>query len=69
VWGWPSPGAALEADAPFPAALEDNTPLPEHLQLLRIGLTQVELLELMPQPHRRRRWRLADGWREQAVNP
>ncbi len=69
VWGWPSPGAALQADASFPAALEDGTPLPEHLQLLRIGLSQVELLELMPQPHRRRRWRLEDGWQEQALNP
>jgi pyridoxamine 5'-phosphate oxidase len=37
--------------------------------LLRIALTQVELLELMPQPHRRRRWRLEDGWRERALNP
>jgi pyridoxamine 5'-phosphate oxidase len=69
VWGWPTPGEALQANGPFPAALEDGTPLPEHLLLLRIGLSQVELLELMPQPHRRRRWRLDDGWREQALNP
>ena len=69
VWGWPAPGEALQADGPFPAALEDGTPLPAHLLLLRIALTQVELLELMPQPHRRRRWRLEDGWREQALNP
>jgi pyridoxamine 5'-phosphate oxidase len=69
VWGWPSPGAALQAEAPFPAALEDGSPLPDHLQLLRISLTQVELLELMPQPHRRRRWRLEEGWQERALNP
>ena len=69
VWGWPAPGEALQADGPFPDALEDGTPLPAHLLLLRIALTQVELLELMPQPHRRRRWRLEDGWRERALNP
>jgi pyridoxamine 5'-phosphate oxidase len=69
VWGWPRPGAPLQMDGPFPAALEDATPLPEHLQLLRIGLIQVELLELLGHPHRRRRWRLADGWGEQALNP
>jgi pyridoxamine 5'-phosphate oxidase len=69
VWGWPAPGAPLQADAPFPDALEDSTPLPEHLQLLRIGLSQVDLLELTAHPHRRRRWQLADGWREQALNP
>ena len=69
VWGWPSPGAPLEANTSFPDALEDGSPLPEHLQLLRIGLSQVELLELTAHPHRRRRWRLEDGWQEEALNP
>jgi pyridoxamine 5'-phosphate oxidase len=69
VWGWPAPGAALEADAPFPAELGDGVPLPDHLLLLRIALGQVELLELGAQPHRRRRWCLADGWAEQPLNP
>ncbi len=69
LWGWPAPGAPLEADAPFPAALADDTPLPEHLLLLRIALAQVELLELTGHPHQRRRWRLAAGWREEALNP
>lgn len=69
VWGWPAPGEALHADGPFPAALEDGTPLPQHLQLLRIDLSQVELLELQPHPHRRRRWQRAAGWREEECNP
>ena len=69
LWGWPAPGAPLEANAPFPAALGDDTPLPEHLLLLRIALAQVELLELTGHPHQRRRWRLAADWREEALNP
>ncbi len=69
VWGWPEPGAPLQADAPFPAELGDGAPLPHHLLLLRIGLSQVELLELGPHPHRRRRWCLADGWAEHPLNP
>ena len=69
VWGWPAPGLPLQSNAPFPAELPDETPLPANLQLLRIALEQVELLELGPQPHRRRRWRLSTGWREEPLNP
>ncbi len=69
LWGWPEPGAPLEADAAFPRELADETPLPPHFQLLRITLDQVELLELTGHPHRRRRWRLGAGWQEEALNP
>ncbi|MFW6730484.1 MAG: pyridoxamine 5'-phosphate oxidase family protein [Synechococcus sp.] len=69
VWAWPSPGLPLQTDAPFPAELADGTPVPEHLLLLRIALEQVELLELGPHPHRRRRWRASDGWAEEPLNP
>lgn len=69
LWGWPEPGAPLEPGAAFPAALDDHTPLPPHFQLLQIQLEQVELLELGGHPHRRRRWRLEHGWREEGLNP
>jgi pyridoxamine 5'-phosphate oxidase len=69
LWGWPSPGAPLEADAPFPAELSDDVPMPEHFRLLRIALEQVELLELRDHPHRRRRWRRRSGWSEEPLNP
>jgi pyridoxamine 5'-phosphate oxidase len=69
LWGWPPPGQPLQRSAPFPAALPPETPLPEHLLLLRLDLQQVELLELGGQPHRRRRWRAANGWSEEALNP
>ncbi len=73
LWAWPAPGAPLEPGpscaASFPAALDDATPLPRHFQLLLIQLQQVELLELGGHPHRRRRWRLEQGWREEDLNP
>ncbi|MFN5119368.1 MAG: pyridoxamine 5'-phosphate oxidase family protein [Cyanobacteriota bacterium] len=69
VWGWPPPGAALDRGGAFPAELPDQTPLPEHFLLLRIALVQVELLELTGHPHRRRRWQLEHGWREELLNP
>jgi pyridoxamine 5'-phosphate oxidase len=69
LWGWPEPAAPLAAAADFPSELPAAAPLPAHFTLLRIALHQVELLELGVHPHRRRRWRLADGWREQQLNP
>jgi pyridoxamine 5'-phosphate oxidase len=69
LWGWPQPGAPLQAGVAFPTELTDDLPIPEHFQLLRIGLTQVELLELCDHPHRRRRWCQEDGWREHGLNP
>ena len=69
LWGWPQPGAPLDAGAPFPRELAADLPIPAHFQLLRIALTQVELLELTDHPHRRRRWCLGDGWQEQPLNP
>lgn len=69
VWGWPTPGSALESDAPFPAELDRHAAMPAHFLLLRIAVEQVELLELVDHPHRRRRWCREDGWRERRLNP
>lgn len=69
LWGWPRPGDPLDPAAAFPTELPETTPVPQPFTLLRIALTQVELLELTGQPHRRRRWCAGDGWLEQALNP
>ncbi len=69
LWGWPEPGAPFDPAASFPAELADEIPLPEHFQLLRIALEQVELLELRDHPHQRRRWRRDGGWSEERLNP
>ncbi|MFM1813125.1 MAG: hypothetical protein RLZZ336_2063 [Cyanobacteriota bacterium] len=69
LWGWPQPGAPLDRDGPFPVELPDEAPIPGHFVLLRIAISQVELLELTGTPHRRRRWLAAQQWREQDLNP
>lgn len=69
LWDWPPPGAPLESNATFAEALADGAPLPEHFLLLRVVLSQVELLELVGHPHRRRRWRVETGWTEELLNP
>ncbi|MFM7269027.1 MAG: pyridoxamine 5'-phosphate oxidase family protein, partial [Cyanobium sp.] len=69
LWGWPPPGQPFAEGATFPAELGDDTPLPAQLLLLRIALSQVELLELSGHPHRRRRWRADHGWLEEGLNP
>ncbi|MCP9900906.1 pyridoxamine 5'-phosphate oxidase [Cyanobium sp. Cruz CV13-4-11] len=69
LWGWPTPGEPLQADAPFPRELDDSAPRPEHFELLRVQLQRVELLELLGHPHRRRCWRAASDWQEEWLNP
>ena len=69
LWGWPAPGKPLEDEAFFPAQLSDQLAIPACFQLLRIGIAQVELLELTNHPHRRRRWCRADDWAELRLNP
>lgn len=69
LWGWPEPGAPLEAGAVFPSEMGHEVPMPRHFQLLRIALLQVELLQLTDQPHRRSRWRLEGGWVVELLNP
>jgi pyridoxamine 5'-phosphate oxidase len=69
VWGWPPPGEPFDQTAHFPSECPDGAELPEHFQLLRIGLWQVELLELTGHPHRRRRWRQETTWTEELLNP
>ena len=69
LWGWPTPADRFDAAAAFPAELADGVPMPGHFLLLRFALSQVELLELVGHPHRRRRWRHESGWAEEPLNP
>ena len=50
------------SDANFPEAISDGTPPPTSFQLLSLRIQEVELLELIGTPHRRRRWMAQDGW-------
>jgi len=69
LWDWPPPGAPLDAEGGFAAARSDADPLPVSFLLLRIGISQVERLDLNGHPHRRHRWLARTGWLEEALNP
>jgi pyridoxamine 5'-phosphate oxidase len=69
LWSWPQPGAPFDPQASFPSELADGTPMPGCFALLRIAISQVELLELTAAPHRRRRWCADQQWAEQPLNP
>ena len=69
LWGWPQPGQPFDSEASFLPELPEDTPIPDHFLVMQISIQQVELLDLNHHPHQRLRWRLADGWQEQRLNP
>ena len=69
LWGWPPPGEPFDREAAFPEQLPEGSAMPDHFLLLRIALSQVELLELTGHPPRRRCWRMESGWLEEPLNP
>lgn len=68
TFGWPAPGAPLDAAASF-ATTSDAAVPPADFSVLVLRPTAVEHLDLTKQPHRRRRWRADDGWRRRELNP
>jgi pyridoxamine 5'-phosphate oxidase len=69
LWAWPEPGRPLAGAGAFPQQWPTEAPRPEHFQLLRCVLNEVELLELCGHPHLRRRWRAETDWNEIRLNP
>ncbi len=69
LWGWPEPGEPLASEGSFPQQWPPEAQRPEHFQLLRCALSEVELLELSGHPHQRRRWCEETQWQEIRLNP
>ena len=69
VWSWPHPGFPLQPDADFPELVDDEIPMPDHFIVLRVMISQVEMLNLRPHPHQRIRWSAKNNWQEQRLNP
>ena len=64
---WPRPGSShISGTFDAPAELAQ---MPETFSVLRLAPIIVELLELEPSPHRRRRWQAATSWRVEELNP
>ena len=69
LWSWPAPGRKVSATDEFPTEIPENHPMLPSFELMRIEITQVELLELKATPHKRRRWRVEENWKEEYLNP
>jgi hypothetical protein len=64
---WPAPGA-LRGSGAFDNPNDLSDP-PATFTVLRLRPIVVELLELDPAPHRRRRWQAANAWQLEELNP
>lgn len=70
MYAWPPPAAARVAeDAAFPRGLGKDAPVPGTFEVLVVRPRAIEWLDLKPHPHDRRRWRAANDWVEERLNP
>ena len=69
LWAWPDPGTSLSNNALWPISLPNTTAMPLHFVLIRIDISQVDLLNLSVRPHHRKRWRQQHGWIVEDLNP
>jgi pyridoxamine 5'-phosphate oxidase len=66
---WPAPGEPFDPSAEFARAAGADVPPPENFEVIVFQPLLVERLDLHPHPHDRRRWREAEEWCEQRLNP
>jgi hypothetical protein len=64
---WPPSGAARADDAAFVDTYDG--PPPATFEVLRLRPVEVERLDLINPPHRRRIWRATNAWRGNDINP
>jgi pyridoxamine 5'-phosphate oxidase len=68
MFSWPEPGVSRAADSAFISTTDAVEP-PDTFALLTLRPIMVEHLLLSSHPHRRRRWRLANSWCCEELNP
>ena len=66
---WPAPGAPWRQGADFPAKVAAAVPPPDSFVVLEMTPFEAETLELNEHPHLRRRWRAANQWQPERINP
>jgi pyridoxamine 5'-phosphate oxidase len=66
---WPQPGLPREAGVVFAESTPTSGPIPASFAALVMSPEVVERLELSDHPHRRRRWRKANSWTAEEINP
>lgn len=65
----PPPGEPRRPDERFIDVVSSDVPPPETFVLLALRPVEVEALELNEFPHRRRRWKRANRWQVEMINP
>ncbi|HSI37263.1 MAG: pyridoxamine 5'-phosphate oxidase family protein [Phycisphaerae bacterium] len=67
---WPAPGSPRGAcDVDFVQAVPADVPMPASFELVVTTPDEVEMLDLNPHPHKRGRWKKAEGWEREMLNP
>jgi pyridoxamine 5'-phosphate oxidase len=66
---WPIPGEPLNSDQMFPQGVPVSVSPPMNFEILLLTPQQVDHLELVHHPHRRRRWRNSTNWSVELLNP
>ena len=67
---WPAPGTPrTDETAVFPREVPASVDVPQCFEVLVLSPDQVEILDLKPHPHERRRWVATDGWNAHRLNP
>ena len=68
TFAWPAPGTPVVPASTFASTSDDATP-PPNFSVLVLRPAEVEHLDVTKHPHRRRRWRAANAWRREELNP
>lgn len=67
---WDHPGVPIfEESGENPERIGAEAPIPSSFELLVLSPDRVEALDLNRHPHRRRRWRVSEGWAVEEINP
>jgi len=66
---WPTIGEPVQPGANPPAAIPATAPMPDHFEVIVIQPEVVEHLTTASIPHRRTRWRQANEWKYERINP
>ena len=69
MWSWPSPGDDYVVDQPIVKSIKNKECISTNFALLKINITQVDLLLLNKPIHKRIKWILKEEWIEKSINP
>ena len=69
MWSWPTPGNQFSLEKTNDVSVKSNKELSNYFTVLKIKINHVEQLLLRKPVHTRRRWKRANDWKEESINP